>query len=419
MKPPSAASRKRVTQDNLAGLGAQALARILLSVAEARPEVKRRLRMELAAEQGGDHLALEIDKRLVTLEGSRGKVSWRNRPTYVRELETLRDLAGRRLAELDTAAALDRLWRFMALARGLEKRVRDADGELAAVFIRAAADIAALLSDGEPTARALVAAIAENPIRWQDWLPVILPAAPPALAGAALRQISQAQAGGSGWATIIRQLADAAGDIEAYRSTFTSMALLAPAIAADIAARLLAAGRTEEAGKTLEASRAAYAKSRPGSGPGDPDYAWESVWIDYLEQSGWPQDAQQVRWASFERTLSAERARAFTRRLADFDDVEAEARAFEHAAGHADADRALAFLIDWPALPEAARLIEARADALTFSGGQVDLWAERLRQRYPAAAHTLLRRAATVAFRRRDFATSDRLTHEADALAVD
>ena len=63
MKRPTTASLKRVTPENLATLGVQRLAAILVAASEGRPELKRRLRMELAAEQGADHLAPEIDKR--------------------------------------------------------------------------------------------------------------------------------------------------------------------------------------------------------------------------------------------------------------------------------------------------------------------------------------------------------------------
>src|SRR4051812_18027125 len=101
MKRPTPASLKKVTAENLAGLGAERLAAIVAEVAANRPELKRRLRMELAAEQGAEHLALEIDKRLASLETSRSKVSWRQRATFVRDLDGLRGLIAGRLAGLD------------------------------------------------------------------------------------------------------------------------------------------------------------------------------------------------------------------------------------------------------------------------------------------------------------------------------
>lgn len=408
MKPPTVASLKKVTPENLARLGADRLAEIVAEAADTRPDLKRRLRMELAAAQGAEHLALELDKRLTTLEGSRGKVSWRKRPAFVSDLEILRSLIADRLAELDPVAALARMWPFMDLARRLGARVRDKDGGVAAIFDRAAADIGRLLGE-RSDARAidgLVDAITRNPTAWADWLPAALASAPKPALEMLLARLRERSSGSPGWAAILRQVADAGGDVDAFLATFTAQAIRTPAVAAEAAQRLLSAGRVEEAGRLLQSA----AKSA------EPDFDWETAWIDYLEAAGKANAAQDARWASFERTLSAERARAFTRRLPDFEDVEAENRAFEHAARHADTARGLQFLMEWPAFPEAATMIEARGDELQVSAEQAELWAARLRARQPRAAHTLLRKTAAAAFRRRDFATCDRLTQEADTI---
>jgi nitrogen regulatory protein PII len=72
MKQPGKGSQKKVTVENLVGLGAQRMAEILVGVAETRVDLKRRLRMELAAEQGPAALVAEVDKRLGSFETSRG-----------------------------------------------------------------------------------------------------------------------------------------------------------------------------------------------------------------------------------------------------------------------------------------------------------------------------------------------------------
>ena len=148
----------------------------------------------------------------------------------------------------------------------------------------------------------------------------------------------------------------------------------------------------------------------------DPDFAWESVFIDYLERSDAPDAAQALRWVSFERTLSIDRAKAFIRPLKDFEDVEAEDRVFDIVAQHPDFHRGLQVLIEWPALARAGRMIEARANDIQVSESEAELWAAKLGGRYPRAAHLLLRKAAALAFRRRDYATCNRLTHEADEI---
>jgi hypothetical protein len=418
-KAPTVASQKKVTADNIARLGLERLAALLAEAAAARPELKRRLRMELAAEQGADHLAAEIDKRLASLESSRGKVSWRQRPTFVRDLEGLRSLIADRLAGLDGPAALGRLWMFMGVARRVQARMRDRDGELAAVFARAARDIGALV-EGEDhgAAAALAEAIVAHPVGWSEWLPEVLASAPPGLAGLTLRRLADAADATAGRMPLLRQLARAAGEADALQATYTAAVLRTPAAAADVARSLLAAGRIGEAGRLLKA--AAPDVATPGRAPagvaGDATYEWESAWIDYLEAAGEPETAQAARWASFERTLSTERARAFTTRLTGFDDVVAEERAFARAAEHPEFERGLQFLMEWPAFAEAARMIQARPEDIHVVADKAELWAGRLQGRHADAAHLLLRKAAAVAFRRRDLATCNRLTAAADAL---
>jgi hypothetical protein len=420
MKRPTVASLKKVTPQNLANLGVERLAEILAAVADTRPEVKRRLRMELAAEQGAEHLALEIDKRLGVVAASRSRVSWRQRPAFVGEIEVLRRLIAERLGALSPAAALSRMWPFMDLARRLGLRVRDRDGELAAVFVRAAGDVGALAGEaGGSAADELVAAMARNPVRWADWLPATIEQAPPSLVAVVMERVRAHPEAADDWPRIVRHLADATGDVDAFLGSFSAQARRTPSVAAEVAQRLLGAGRVEAAGEVLRATAPAMARRGwIGSRPPQPDFDWETAWIDYLDAAGRAEEAQAVRWASFQRTLSVERAKAFTGRLSDFNDVEAEGRAFEHAAGHEDFQRGLQFLMDWPALPEAAGMILARAGEAEVAGDLAELWAGRLRPRHPQAAHTLLRRAAAAAFRRRELATCDRLTREADAIPL-
>ncbi|HTK35516.1 MAG TPA: hypothetical protein VL358_09555 [Caulobacteraceae bacterium] len=418
MKRPGPGSQKKVTAENLAGLGAERLAEILVSVAETRVDLKRRLRMELAAQQGPGPLAAEIDKRLGAFETSRGQITWRARPAFIRDLDALRDLIIARLAPLDASAAIDRFWRFMDAAGQSTRRYRERNGELEAVFVRAAGDLGGLLAAAAPgpSAAALVDSLVKNPSGWKAWLPALLTNSSQALAKEALRFMSERRGAVPGWIALIRQLADAALDVDAYRATYTDEALSAPHVAAEIGRRYLAAERTDEAGEVLRIAAPKAATKRGGAA--EPDLEWETVWIDYLDAAGDGGAAQAVRWASFERTLSPDRARAFIGRLADFDDVEAEARAFAIAAAYPDFEKGLRFLMAWPALADASRMIEARADEIQVDPEAAELWSSKLRRRFPKAAHLLLRKAAAAAFRRRDFKTCDRLSAEAETIAV-
>jgi hypothetical protein len=414
MKRPTAASLKRVTAENLARLGAERLAEILVEVAGARADVKRRLRMELAAEQGAEHLLPEIDRRLASLSTSRGAVSWRQRPAFARDLEGVRVLIAERLAALDRPAAEDRILGLLSVAPEVARRVRDKDGAVGAVFSRAAADAVALLAPtGHDTSLRLAEAIRRQPAAWGRWADAFT-SDHADLARSLL--MTAPRPAGPAWLSLLRRLADVADDPDAYRDTFTEEARRTPAIAAEVAARYLRAGDLAAARNVLESA------VRPGlvrlTGRGTaPDPAWEAVWIDYLEAAGRPAEAQAARWGAFERTLSAAHARAYVKRLPDFEDVEAEEKLFDTAAAYPDATAALTLLVTWPALREAAALILARGDQISIDPENAQAWAAKLASRHPAAAERLLRRASAEAFNRRDFKTASRLTEEADAIS--
>ena len=392
MKRQTVASQKRVNAENLKALGAKRLADILVAAAVGQPELKRHLRMELAAAQGSEHLAVEIDKRLASLETSRSKVSWRQRPSFVRDIEAVRMLIAGRLAQLDPPAALARMWVFIELASQLDRRVQDRDGELGGVFTRAAGDIGRLIADRHhaPAADALVEAMTSQPFAWAAWLPEVLERTPPEFAAAVLQRISDRHGAARSWIALIRRLADVSGDVDAFRATYDTEALSTPSVAAEVAQRLLAVDRVEEAGEVLKAAAppkftAGYGRDRVKGN--EPDFSWESGWIEYLERSGRSEEAQAVRWRSFERTLCVDRAKAFMSRLPDFDDVEAEGRAHAYASGHRDFQRGLRLLMEWPALPEAARMIQARPDEAGVAVEQAELWALQL-QRPPTFSST-------------------------------
>jgi hypothetical protein len=412
MKRETAASLKRVNAANLERLGAARLAELVIAVTASRPELKRRIRMELAAALGVEHLAPEIDKRIGAIETGAGKVSWRVRPTFLRELDALRVLIVERMAPLDRTAALDRLWRFMGAARRVADRLRGRDEELSVVFARAAADIGRLIGAEPPVGAAgdLAAAIVSNPRGWSDWLAPLIGSASPGLAAETLAALRARSDAGGAVIPHIRALADAAGDVDAFMATYSAHALLVPASAAAVAERLLGIGLIDRAGAILRG--AAPEQGRASA----VDFEWESAWIDYLEAAGDEAGAQAARWAAFERTLAVQRMRDFTRRLKDFDDVEAEQRAFAYAAAHPGFRSGLRFLMDWPALPEAARMIEAREADVSITTDEAELWSAKLRRRQPRAAQILLRKAAAAAFKRRDFKTSTSLTQDADTI---
>ena len=181
-------------------------------------------------------------------------------------------------------------------------------------------------------------------------------------------------------------IADEQDDVDGFIGQYDEKTRKTPAIAAEIAQRLLAKGRVGDAARTLDEAE------RQHSGWEMPDSAWQDAHIDVLEAQGRGDDAQAARWAYFEKALSAPHLRAYLKRLPDFDDVEAEERALRHVSAHKDVMQALLFLVTWPALDKGAGLIVQQVTAL--DGDQYELLvpvAEALAGRYPLAATIALR----------------------------
>jgi hypothetical protein len=94
------ASKKTLNLDNLAALGPERLAAILIDVAAGNADIKRRLRLELAAQAGGgDALAAEVGKRLTALRTARSFVDWQKRRDFVKDLDQQRVMIVDRIAQ--------------------------------------------------------------------------------------------------------------------------------------------------------------------------------------------------------------------------------------------------------------------------------------------------------------------------------
>jgi len=131
----------RLNAANLTRLGAPRLAELLAEASVGDANLKRRLRLELAAEAGPDRLAAEIDKRIAALAAARVRVSWRKRGELIRDLEAHRRMIVDRLAPADARAAFASLLAWFDLFRGLTARVQDPRGELVFAFEDAGWDV--------------------------------------------------------------------------------------------------------------------------------------------------------------------------------------------------------------------------------------------------------------------------------------
>jgi hypothetical protein len=414
------ASDKTLNAKNLAALGAEQLAELLLELTKGDAAAKRRLRLELASRSGGDVIT-EISKRLASIARSRSFIDWRKIRTLAQDLEMQRAAIVSHVAPTKPAEAFDLLWRLLEMAPSIYERCDDDSGTISAVMTAALDDLGAVSGPAKLAPRELAdrvfAGVAANDYGQFDGLITLmaeplgpeglnilksgfemLASKPPAKAGNDDRRAIGISSRGPIYEddyairrharlvqTALTEIADSLGDVDGYAARFSAEERASPTIAARIAERLLAAGRAEDAMTAL-----AGVETGVPQGGHWPD--WQRVRIDVLDGLGRSQEAQDERWAIFERVLNAEYLRAFIKRLPDFDDEQAVSRALAHVRQFPSFHQALAFLIEWPAHDLAAELVLTRHCEL--DGDHYWLLApaaDVIERRHPLAATLMLR----------------------------
>jgi hypothetical protein len=178
------ASRKTLNAEDLAALGAERLAELLLEVSTGNAGVKRRIRLELASLQSPDQVTKEIRKRLTTIARSRSFVDWQNRRELVDDLEAQRRAIVRQVAKADPADGLDLMWRFMALANSVFARCDDSSGTVSSIFHAACHDLGEMAQAVKPSPeelaeRAFNALIDNEYGQYDELIAVLTPALGP------------------------------------------------------------------------------------------------------------------------------------------------------------------------------------------------------------------------------------------------
>ncbi len=413
------ASGKTLNAKNLEALGAQRLAALLIEISKGDAAAKRRLRLELAGTQGPTEVAREVRKRLGTLARSRSFIDWQKRTVVANDLQTQRKAIMEKVAKSDPAAAMDLMWSFMEVADSIFDRTDDSSGTLLSVFEEALEDLAELAKAAKPDPIALADKVflvteADSYNQYDGVISLLAPALG-AKGLAHLKKRIEALAAKPppkskddrvviGWSSngpiyedetrermqrivvrmALQEIADAQGDVDAFIAQYDPETRRVPSIAAKIADRLLQAGRAEEALAAVDA----IDQDRPAFIPPE----WEDARIGALEALGRMEEAQDFRWACFQRSLSQDHLKAYLKHLPDFDDMEAEEKALDFVQSHPSFHHALHFLIEWPSLDRAASLILDRVRELDGDHYYVlTPAADALAEKHPLAATLALR----------------------------
>lgn len=414
------AAKKFLSAGNLEALGARRLAELLMDVAEQDVAIARRLRLELTAEHEPRRVAVEVRKRLAQIGRASSFADWRKVRELAIDLDAQRRAIVDRVAAVDAAEALDLMWRLIGLAPALHDRSDDSNGEISGVFAMACDDLGPLAERARPDPAGLADRVfdarLDNGYGQYDGLIASLA---PALGAAGLDRLKarfvelsqtpvekppdaerrviawgpsgpfyddemKARSRASTIRLALQEIATAQGDVDGFIAQYDEQARKAPMIAAEIARQLLAAGRAEEALRAVEQAEAPR--------HGWPQFDWDNARIEILEALGRRDEAQAARWACFERTLSVEHLRAYLWKLPDFDDDEAERRALDRVEQDESLLQALGFLVRWPALDRAARLVTQRAAELDGNHYEnLAAAAQALAEKHPLAATLALR----------------------------
>ena len=417
------AAKKTLKAKTLEALGARRLAELLIEISARDAAVKHQLRLELAGTEGPTGVAREIRKRLAAIRRSLSFVDWWESQALADDLETLREAIVERVAKADAMKALDLMWSFMDLADSIFECCDDSNGMVGDVFRNACVDLGeiahAAKADPRQLADRTLEAITNNDYAQYDGLINILK---PALGQEGLEHLKQrmvelsnaiaTRPANKDMAKIdraysdsiseeerneqwrlrlvryaLRDIADAQGDVDGFIAHYDEETRKVPRIAAEIARRLLAAGRAEEALHALDASSHGDVAGRRWSG-----FESEDARIDVLGALERTDEAQQVRWGCFKRSLSMPHLRAYLERLADFDASEAKEQALDHVQKFHDRLVALSFFVSWPALDRASRLVVEHAESL--NGDRYEILTEAARaltSEHPLAATLVLR----------------------------
>ena len=417
------AAKTTLNAKNLEALGAERLAALVMEVAEGDAARKRIARAALLEAAGGSALAGAVSKRLVSLRRAKSWVNYKKRRAFIDDLDRQRALIATQIAADAPKEALDLIWRFMALADTVHHRIDDSSGAVGDIFWQACRDLGTIVAKAKPKPEALADQIFQALTEANGFgeFDELISVTAPTLGEHGLghlrarleeaREIEAENAAkpdrdrgrvvGFGSGTRLYEadlrydhitsavhlgllaIADALGDVDAYLAEHSPKQRTNPISATRIAERLVTAERAGEALAILD-----------GAAPlSDFGYEeWTEARLAVLEALGRLEDAQSLRWRTFERDLDAGMLREYLARLPDFDDVEAEERALDLVTTRASIHGALGFLIGWPAHHRAAALIREKHGSLD---GALYLIlgpaSEALETTYPLAATLLLR----------------------------
>lgn len=396
------ARKTSLSLENLAALGAEKLAQIILDEAKANAPFRKKANAALAGAKGAEAVAALIDRRLAALEKARAMVAWEKEKDFAADLAATVETIVKELGQADAALAVERLLRFIDTHGKVFDRIDDSGGRIQDVYWRAGETAPELVEKLPAEDRAgLIKALTKSlGADSHGYAPRIAASVAPLLPEAALVAWDRAlQAAGADdrYIAVRQAIAEARGDLDLFlaledkRPDWRQNPLRA-------AEKLLAAGLLDEAlvwARREHRAGIAYASAADlaeGRIKRPHDLQRVDLEARILEAKGDRKAAQALRWEAFETTLDPRPLRDYLKKLGDFEEDDETTCAFALAEASSHAYSALAFFIAWPNIERAAKLVLAKSahwDGRHY--GPLADAAAALEESFPLAASVLYR----------------------------
>ena len=384
------ARKPTLNEESLGKLGVAKLAMLIVDEAGRNPTFRKLVTAMLAAAKGPEAVAAVIDKRLASLERTKGFVDWPKAKEFAADLANTVSIIVSEIGGVDADGAVDRLVRFLMTAKQVLNRIDDSSGRIQSIYRDAASAMAELVAKvGDDRRASLPDKFHELAVSDEyDFFSGIMPRIVALLPRAAIdswdarleneiRSLGPISKEDRDWERRIKTnrliglrqaIADKHKDVDAFISLERSRSAHRIDRMA-IAERLLDAGRFQEALESVRQAaqcaggRSSHAEDLAKIGVADDsDLDRTRMEVRILQAMGDAASAQALRWRTFEATLDPGLLRDHIAHLADFEEFDVLDRAFAHASSFALKYLALVFLLKWPRLDLAARLVLDRRE---------------------------------------------------------
>jgi len=347
----ASSSKKTLNKENLMRLGAEELAELCLQISKGNAGSQRVLRTAIAGSLGVEEAIREIRKRMTSIARSKTYLDYVKKKILTKDIETLRDQILKQILPRHPEESVDLLWRLMRLSNGIIMRLGGDASALFLFFKNLTRDLNHCATKAKINPEALAERIIEdlqdNGYGQYDYLIENMFEALGQEGLEALKEkslsLSDSHEDNYVKQHALKVIADRQDDIDGYIALFSDEDLKKHRIAADVAFKLLRVGRAQDAWDRVENAKNSAVEHY------DTAKYYNKVKADILTALNKKDDAQNVRYAFFEKTLSRDFLKDYLQNVDEFEDFKEEQKALKFVLTYSDIHIAMDFFAEWHA----------------------------------------------------------------------